>query len=235
MTSVVVKEISQNTKVGPSSATYASQRSCPSGCPLRDSGCYGEGGNVGFTTRRLNKSEDNPIEIAKAEADGIDKLTGLLDLRLHVVGDCPDEESVKIVSDAAMRFRKRLRPTDVWTYHHAWKTVARALWQGVSVLASCHSHEEVLEAMQRGYAPAMTVKKMPKKAYKKDGITYVPCREQVSETTCVECRLCFDDMNLLAKKIVILFELHTGKNKAYKAIQAYLNKGETDASTNQLH
>ena len=219
---VTAVELSKNGKIGPASATYASQVTCPSGCPFRDNGCYGEAGNVGYTTRRLNKSEATAHEAAQAEADGIDGLTGLMDLRLHVVGDCVDDESARIVSAAAMRFKRRRRPTDVWTYHHAWRDVARASWGGVSVLASCHSEDECKEAMDRGYAASMTVEKLPKKAYKKDGVTYFPCAEQNVGKTCIECRACFSDTRLLKKKLVLLLEIHTSTNKANAAQSAYV-------------
>ena len=82
--SVIGVELSHTTKIGPASATYASQASCPGDCPLRKNGCYGESGRVGIHTAKLNKSDDGPIEIAYAEAAAIDKLSGLLDLRVHV-------------------------------------------------------------------------------------------------------------------------------------------------------
>jgi hypothetical protein len=225
--SVIGVELSHTTKIGPASATYASQASCPDDCPLRKNGCYGESGRVGIHTAKLNKSDDEPIEIAYAEAAAIDKLSGLLDLRVHVVGGCQTDVEAKIVGGAAGRFMTRRRPTDAWTYAHAWKTIKRASWGIMSVLASCHTVTEAKQAMSRGYAAALTVAKMPLKAYKEDGITFVPCPEQAKDNiTCVECRLCFDDSKLLEKKIVILFELHTGAKKAFAALQrAYQSWG----------
>jgi len=214
--------VSRNGKIGPASATYASQATCPKSCPFLSSGCYGESWRVGITTSRLNKSNDTALKAAHVEAAAIDNLPGLLDLRLHVVGDCADDETARVVSAAAMRYKRRKRPTDVWTYHHAWKDVERASWGGVSVLASCHSEEEAQEAMDRGYAAAMTVEKLPKKAYKKGDTTYFPCAEQNVGKTCVECRACFNDQGLLKKKLVLLLEIHTAKNKANAAQFAYV-------------
>jgi len=215
-------EISHNKKTGPVSGTYAAQRSCPPTCPFLTEGCYGESGRVGIHTAKLNKHAESvnadSMDIAKAEADAIDGLTGLMDLRVHVVGGCKTEKEAKLVGDAASRFMGRRRKTDAWTYAHAWKTIKRAAWGAMSVLASCHTKAEVKQAMKRGYAASIVTAKMPEKAFTEDGITYVPCLEQSKGITCVECRLCLDDKNLLAKKIVIVFELHTAAKKAFAAL-----------------
>ena len=213
-------ELSHNKKTGPVSATYAAQPSCPPTCVFLKNGCYGEAGRVGIHTARLNKAAKttDSLEIAKAEATAIDGLTGLLDLRVHVVGDCKTEEEAKLVGDAASRFMARKRPTAAWTYAHAWKVIKRAAWGAMSVLASCHTKDEVKEAMASGYAASITTAKMPEKAFTEDGITYVPCVEQTKGITCVACRLCLDDKKLLEKKIVIVFELHTAAKKAFAAL-----------------
>src|SRR5262245_63271856 len=81
-------ETSTNAKLGPVSATYASQASCPRSCPWFGKGCYAEQGFVGLQTRRLNRSAvRGALRIARAEARVIDALTGDRLLRLHVVGD----------------------------------------------------------------------------------------------------------------------------------------------------
>jgi len=221
-------ELSHNKKTGPVSATYAAQPSCPGDCPFLKNGCYGEAARVGIHTARLNTAAINSssMDVAKAEAKAIDGLSGLLDLRVHVVGDCKTEEEAKLVGDAASRFMARKRPTDAWTYAHAWKSIKRAAWGAMSVLASCHTKDEVKQAMAKGYAASITTAKMPEKAFTEDGITYVPCVEQTKGITCVECRLCLDDKKLLEKKIVIVFELHTAAKKAFAALErAYKSWG----------
>jgi hypothetical protein len=211
-------EFSRNTKTGPVSATYASQASCPDTCPLLGGGCYGEAGRVGIHTAKLNVHATTSLEVAKAEAAQIDGLSGLMDLRVHVVGDCRSDVEAEIVGGAAARFMARRRPTDAWTYAHAWETIKRVSWGAMSVLASCHTKDEVKRAMSRGYAASIVTADMPDKAFKEDGITYVPCLEQTKGITCVECRLCFDDSALLAKKIVIVFKLHTAAKKAFASM-----------------
>ena len=54
---------SNNVKVGNVSVTYAPiKATCPASCPLRDSGCYAQGGNVAIHEKRLS-----------AHTDGIDR------------------------------------------------------------------------------------------------------------------------------------------------------------------
>ena len=214
-------ELSKNKKIGPSSATYAAQSSCPKDCPLRNNGCYGEAGRVGITTRRLNDAaqESTALEVANEEARQIDSLSGLMDLRLHVVGDCSTNEATEIVAASAMRFMKRKRKTKAWTYNHAWKDVDRSSWGEVSVLASVHTIEDARRAFEKGYAVARTVAVMPDKPYREGGILWVPCIEQQrGDRTCVECRLCMNDQTLRAKGIGILFAIHTSTKKAKAAL-----------------
>ncbi len=42
-TAAIAVETSENAKTGAVIATYVSQDSCPSSCPLRGAGCYAEG------------------------------------------------------------------------------------------------------------------------------------------------------------------------------------------------
>ena len=221
MSGIISTEISHNRKTGPVSATYAAQTTCPSTCPLRKNGCYAESKRTGLHTYRINKTTASALTLAKREADGIDKLSGLMDLRVHVVGDCKTDAAAKLVSSASERFMKRKRPTLAWSYTHAWKKVKRASWGKMSILASCHNIKEVKSAIKRGYATAMTVEHMPAKAYKKDGLTFVPCLEQTRGTTCVECRLCFKDEVLLKKNLIVLFAIHTAPKKAMAALKRY--------------
>ena len=102
-------EISHNKKTGPVSATYAAQPSCPPTCPFLGAGCYGESGRVGIHTAKLNKNakDSSSVEVAEAEATAIDGLTGLMDLRVHVVGGCKTDKEAKLVGDAAARFMAR--------------------------------------------------------------------------------------------------------------------------------
>jgi hypothetical protein len=214
---VAVVQKSQNSKIALKgktvSATYISQKTCPSSCPLKGNGCYAERGYTNVTLMRLEAitKELNLTarDLAIDEARGIDKLKAEgQDLRMHVVGDCKTTFSALTVSAAAMRFKKR-GGGQPWTYTHAWRTVPRFAWRGVSVIASLHDASEGLKALQRGYAPAVVVDDFPQKSFfDKDGIRWINCKEQENGTPCTECRLCFKDDVLKKNKMGIAFKKH---------------------------
>jgi hypothetical protein len=160
------------------------------------------------------------LDIAHAEADGIDGLKGNRPLRLHIVGDSPTDSSATIVSLAAERYMAR-GGHPVWTYTHGWREVARSSWGGVSVLASCETIDNLNEARALGYGLSMVVESHGDnvKPYKlSNGMTGIPCREQVGAAQdCTKCRLCFDDAKLIKANAVILFETHGQQIRKAKA------------------
>ncbi len=208
-------ENSQNSKLGMCSATYVSQDSCPSSCPLRSSGCYAEYGPLGIITRRLSKSNKTPFQLAREEARAIDRLTGDRPLRLHVVGDCRTDASAHTLAYAAKRYTKRGNKS-VWTYTHSWREIKRSSWGQISVLASCDNLEHVEQARARGYATAVIVEKFTStRTYSVLGQKIIPCPAQTKKITCRDCKLCWNDQRLLKRKLTIGFEAHgIGRRKA---------------------
>jgi hypothetical protein len=211
----IAVETSTNAKLGPVSATYASQASCPRSCPWYGNGCYAERGQVGWQTRRLNRSRVRAAaRIAEAEARAIDALTGDRLLRLHVVGDTRTAAAARLLAAAAHRYARRgnapRHGRKVWTYTHAWRSVARASWgDAVSVLASVETVKEAREAMRAGYAAAVVACAFERpSAYPIDGVTVLPCPNQTRGITCRECGLCRDDDRLRSAGLVIAFEAH---------------------------
>ena len=211
----IAVETSTNAKLGPVSATYASQASCPLSCPWLGNGCYAERGPVGFQTRRLNRSAvRSALRIAEAEARAIDALTGDRLLRLHVVGDARTDAAARVLAAAARRYSSRgnvpRRGRKVWGYTHAWRTVSRKSWgECISILASVETVRDAWHAMAQGYAAAIVVSTFEREtAYPIDGTTVVPCPNQTREVTCWECGLCRDDKRLRAAGLVIAFEAH---------------------------
>lgn len=210
--SVIAVEKSGNEKVGQISITYASQASCPTTCPLRNSGCYAELGRIGMITQKLNQSTADALEVAREEAEAIRKLakTSIRPLRLHGVGDCPTAESADIVSEACEEYKG-----PVYTYTHAWRDVPRAAWRDVSVLASGESLDDAVDAMEQGYAAAIVVPEhegpRPYIGFDSRGnaVLVQPCPQQTTPgVTCNTCRLCMKDEKLLSQKRVIAFAAH---------------------------
>lgn len=216
-------EKSFNRKCGNVSVTMSAQASCWERCPFHGNGCYGEGGPLGWQTAKLNGAVRGAshIDIARAEAEAIDRLSGRRPLRLHVVGDCRDDEAARIVASAAERYWQRGgRP--VWTYCHAWTQVARESWGRVSVLASCETPEQVRQAFARGYATALVVPTFKDtKAYDIDGVRILPCPEMTGKVNdCTHCRLCWNDNVLRKAGITIAFAAH---GRGARRVMCFLN------------
>lgn len=223
---VRVVEISENRKLGHCSATYASLHSCPESCPHKDNGCYAQMGPTGILTQRMTGTAfRKPDSIARLEAAGILGLTGRFDLRLHVVGDCKTDAASKILSsacadfrDRSRRFRKDDQEAAVWGYTHAWSSVRRSSWFGVSMLASCETAEQVEDANTRGYAAALIVPSFESsKPHQTDGGTLVvPCPYQTTGRQCVDCRLCMKSDKLLEMGLTIAFSAHGSKAESVR-------------------
>jgi hypothetical protein len=209
-------ELSANRKLGPVATTSVSQVSCPQGCPWYDGGrhgspCYANNGFLGWSTAKLNGAEGNHIDAAREEAEVIQRLSGSRPLRLHVVGDCKDTRSAQLVAKASHVYKAK-HGEPVWTYTHAWKQVSRKAWGDVSVLASCDTSGEVVQASAQGYATAIVVDYFESsKTYVRDGIKIVPCPQETGRIGfCTDCRLCFKDDLLRRANITIGFEAHSG-------------------------
>ena len=218
-------EASGNRKTGPCHATYAHRGSCGN-CILKKNGCYGDAHPLYIHWDRISTGNPSPEAIARDEANAIDTLTGRSDARIHVVGDCQNPAAASIIGAAVDRLTGRQQMWKAldgikrrnWTYSHSWRDIPRKAWgDTLSVLASCHYHEEGREALAAGYAPALTVESLPDKPYRRNGVLWIPCAEQASGVPCVRCRACFN-LNLPEKGLGILFELHAHKRKARQAI-----------------
>ncbi len=204
------------------SATWASQGSCPANCSFYLSGCYAETGHAGITTKRLNMAQSigmfTPEQIARFEADAVNRLKGKYDLRGHVVGDCKTVEAARIVSEAYNAYIKRSGKR-VWTYTHALD-VPRSVWGDVSILRSCESVEQLQVEHDRGYACSLVVPtkhESHRPVNLGNGFTGIPCPYQVKKTeSCKACGLCMQDKHLHRRKLVILFAPDSGTDKKIK-------------------
>lgn len=221
-----VVQWSANEKIGKVSTTYLATVSCVD-CPLKGAGCYAEHGMVALHKRRLDAAvrarKASPARQAQAEADGIDALKARgQGLRLHTSGDCPTEESARIVADAAERFMAR-GGGKAWTYTHAWRRVTRKSWGSVSILASVETLADAKRAMRRGWATARVVPTFPSdKAWHEGGVRWIPCPAQTRDNvTCESCRLCWDDAKLRTIGAGVAFDAHgSARKQAAAAVKA---------------
>jgi hypothetical protein len=204
-------------------STYVSiAATCPHSCPFRDNGCYAQAGASHLTMGALDRAgrRTRGLEVSLAEAAKLDDLwrrgvpqdghRGGRDLRLHVGGDVSCEAGTRAVARAVERLQARgLGAT--WTYTHRWREIPREAFGSIAVLASCETAQDVTEATALGYAAAVTVERFPgRRAFPiAPGVKAIPCPyEGGGTTTCVKCRLCFDDDRLRQSGRAIAFAVH---------------------------
>jgi len=207
---------SENKKIGNVAATYLPiKQTCPNTCPLKDKGCYAQGGNVNFQVKRLEKMNEGlySYDIVRKEAREISafgpKANGKA-LRLHVSGDVRSPKAAYLLGVAAKKWDGK-----VYSYTHSWRNIPRSVWgESISILASCESIEDAKQALERGYAPSIVVDThKTDKAYFQDGIKVIPCPSQTRDVTCEQCKLCMKDNVLKEQNAAIAFAVHGSRKK----------------------
>lgn len=220
---VTVMAQSENRKIGDVATTYTSLHTCPSSCPMKQSGaCYACSGLVGVITSRLHKrqkvAKQSHIATAKAEAKLIRQIDRKTDLRIHTSGDCKSPKAARIVSGAAEDFMSKSGGV-AWTYTHAWRDVPRSAWGKVSVIASCEKLADVHLAISKGYAAALVVAKHDGEVAKVvEGLRLLPCPAQTDKVkNCKSCRICMRDGLMRKAGLVVTFAGH-GPTRKLKAM-----------------
>lgn len=238
-------------------------------CPLYGGGgCYAEDGRLAMgTTKKVNdaagldrskgssSSQYTAQDVADDEAEVISQVVASQAklppnkwplMRLHIVGDAPTDEAAKTLRDAVGDYphHDQIPGERVWAYTHAWRTVSRSSWgDHISVLASCDTPEDVIEAHSRGYAAAIVVPCFKRKAAYDSGYGFkiLPCLEEsdkpenlcggvkaakgeetVGTNFCKTCRLCLQDKRLRNNKLVIAFAVHNAVPSKKSALKKKL-------------
>jgi len=211
---VTVVEKTGDTKTGPMSVTHAPQLSCPTDCTFYPDTID----DISGTDRDVLA-----ITIAQAESDGIDKLSGKSNLRVHVVGDCQTTEAASIVGAAMVRYEQRSGKR-AYTYTHAWRDVPYSAWQGARVIASCETTQDINIARDElGYPSAefTYMEHESRKVFKRDGIKVLPCPNQFNkEVTCDKCMACANIEMLQDKNLVIGIAGHGAVKKLRKQLES---------------
>ena len=213
-------------------STYVSiSGTCPRSCPFRDNGCFAQAGQSHLTMGRLDRAaaRHQALDITRGEAAALEAMwkkgvpqdgaRGGRDLRLHVGGDASCERGARALGDAVASLQSRGLGS-AWTYTHRWRHIDRSAWGPISVLASCETPLDIRQAVERGYAPALTVAEFTsRRAFEvAPGIKGIPCPYEANGNgpTCVECRLCLD-RDLLKMKRAIVFAAHGADAESAKS------------------
>lgn len=212
------------------SSTYVSVKAtCPDSCAFKREGCYATAMNGYTFVATLDKTTLTALNVTRYESEAIDGMfprgvpqdgyRGGRDLRLHVSGEVSCSKGARLLAGSATRWKER-GGGDVWTYTSRWESIDRNDWGEISVLASVQSTDKARQAIQRGYAPAITLPYFPRdKAFIVDGLKIIPCPAETRGKTCATCRLCFDDGKIRSQNAVIGFALHgRGSSAARRAL-----------------
>lgn len=215
--------------------TLPIKQTCPKTCELLKSRtCYAMFGPLSmYKVKRLEKASRgmSPEEIACAAASEMDEVRRPFvrgrPLRLFEAGDARTPNAAAILAASSRHWMQRGGGArdcgnNVWGYTHAWRTVPRDAWAGVSMLASVEARRgdeqsaflKAREAIDLGYVPALVVPYFPsdtgERAFVREGVRYIPCPAQTrpESWSCVTCRLCFDDKKLARRGAAIAFAAH---------------------------
>lgn len=209
-THVVAK--SGNSKIGPMAATYRTQKSCPTTCPLLGNGCYATGRIFGIPTR-LGRED---VEAVRQLADkplpyGI---------RFNVSGDFldadgqPDLEYIAACNEVATAHPEALKIA----YTHAWRQLSPDLF-AFPVNASCETVADVAEAVANGWQAVMVNGPEGDEIAGKKVLT---CLAETRGISCADCGLCGADVRT---RPVVSFTAHGGGKKRASAAVASLREG----------
>lgn len=200
------------------------RNTCPASCPMRDQGCYAQGGRVAMVNARLEREHagESVLTVARAAAREIEgaAMMGLAKgrpLRLFTSGDARTATAARTIARAARTWLS-YGGAAAWGYTHAWRDVPADSWRGVSMLASVESVADAARARAAGYAVARVVAEHPAdgRAFDEGGIRWIPCPEQTRGVPCVACGLCFDAEGLRARNAGITFAAHGQRTEHVK-------------------
>ena len=191
---------SKNAKVGMCYTTFLPLATCPSTCPLRDSGCYGQDGSLRlFIMPIITRAAAgmSPEEMVFFEAREIISCAlsrrEKLPIRLHTVGETVTVATTKALAEAERIYREN-GGGPLWGYTHRWREIPRSAWGGISIRASIESVDDIPCVESRGYTPALVI---PNEESLPKGFRICPAQLK-PEVTCTSCKLCWREKAKIA-------------------------------------
>ena len=201
--------------------TLPIKATCPTTCfhhPSNAGTCYAWQGHMRFTQDRWER-EGKGTDPTTQEPALIDQVPPGAMLRLHVAGDFVGQRHL-----SACVKRIKLKALQAWAYTHNWRKL-RPL-KGLSLLASCETHAEMVQAHKKGYPIARVVSHhRTDKAHtlhspdgKETDFIGIPCPAETKGVTCETCKLCLRGEWLHESKRVILFTPHGSRRAKLKEL-----------------
>ena len=219
-----LKPISANAKTGPIATSSTSSDSCPSTCPLRNAGCYGENHPLAHHWRAIDRRARG-VELA-GFIDAIASIPAGRRWRHNVVGDLPHDGG-RIDRRATMTLARAGAHLEGWTYtHHRVegasgahnrRVLRDAVRAGFVVNVSSNSVGHA-DALARYSLPLVTI--LPEggsatAGRTPGGLRWVRCPAEYGPTTCADCggrsgALCARG----DRSFVVAFTAHGARRKA---------------------
>lgn len=214
--------ISANSKLGPIPAAYVSEDTCPDVCPLKNSGCYADSGNVALHWRRVSSGQtgtDWPTFLDKIKA--LPKHTLW---RYAVAGDLPHSDGrIDVTMLDGLVNANRGKRGFLFTHHDVsilenQEAIASANARGLTINLSADSLEDVDMKYRLGIGPVVSI--LPRDAgkvtYTPGGVRVVACPAARNKAvTCSSCGVCQNP----DRRVVIGFPAHGSSAK--KAEQVF--------------
>jgi hypothetical protein len=210
---------SSNEKIGPIPATVSSENTCPSDCPLKESGCYAKTGPVSWHWNKVSQGLRG--------SSWSDLCTNISNLkpgqlwRHNVAGDLPGEndliDPVMLGELVAANMGKK-----GFTYTHKTSNPENIHWiksaneWGFTVNLSANNLDHADELADLNAGPVATVLPIdaPKKTETPKGRIVITCPATYrDDVACATCKLCA----ISSRETIIGFPAHgTSKAKAQK-------------------
>ena len=187
-------QISRNRKIGNISCTYTERASCPRACPLRDAGCYADGGPVAIHWRKLDKAGKSLHELCEFIAEQATRLW-----RHNVAGDLASKAGkICLETLRAIVVANTGKNGFTYTHHdmsiqHNREAVAEANARGFTINLSANDLHHADQLADLGVGPVVTLLPMDAKNNVRTpmGRQVVVCPAVLQDdVNCQSCRLC---------------------------------------------
>jgi len=211
---VAFTRFSRNAKTGPIPVSTTTYETCPDLCPLKDNGCYGNGGPLGMFWAKVTSGSASIGWDAFIKS--VAKLPKATLWRHNQAGDLPSHDRINIDAIALEQLIKANKGKKGFTYTHydvlsnrANRELvkhANALGFRINLSANNLSHADKL--YETGIAPVVTI--LQESAKPSDKIETPQGRQVVicpatyrDDVTCMTCGICAQE-----RKAIIGFPAH---------------------------
>ena len=219
---------SSNIKTGKIAVSTTSWDSCPTTCPLANSGCYAKSGPLRLHADKVTAGPniDKPRGIDLLSfCDAIKSLPEGSCFRHNQSGDLPhysgliNYKALELITEACSE-----RKLIAWTYthhkvdnSHNIEVIQKAVVDGLTVNVSAHSQDHAAACHKQGLPSVCIVPRgETRKNWEHDGVKFLVCPAQTSGKTCSECKLCA----IADRSCVVAFKAHgTQAQKVEATIQ----------------